>query len=198
MDQKLLLSKFKGALVGALVGDACGESFEFCDHVNPVQAKQYLDDLEIKKSTKTQRYTDDSAMTIILAKNLVEGFSQEKLAAEFAKEYFRDPDRCYGGHVVDVFEKLKKSNYTDPTVPAREQFGGSGSFGNGGAMRIAPIALYAFNNIEEMVKLTKDSTEVTHTVRYLIFNLPKSSGGFFSISWDSMVHFYKSLQFIKP
>ena len=43
---------------------------------------------------------------------------------------------------MQVFQKLKVMNCAKPHQPAMEQFDGTGSYGNGGAMRIAPVALY--------------------------------------------------------
>lgn len=60
----------------------------------------------------------------------------------FAKEYFARPDRGYGSNIPAVFHELKETKYKDPFGPASRQFNGSGSYGNGGAMRIAPAALF--------------------------------------------------------
>lgn len=59
----------------------------------------------------------------------------------FAKEYSESPDRGYGSGVIHVLKKLSSSQLSDVFQPAREQFNGRGSFGNGGAMRAAPFAL---------------------------------------------------------
>lgn len=40
-----------------------------------------------------------------------------------------------------MLKKLSSSQLSDVFQPAREQFNGRGSFGNGGAMRAAPFAL---------------------------------------------------------
>ena len=61
------------------------------------------------------------------------------------KEYFADPERNYGQSVIAILTELKKqSGSADPFAPAQQQFGGSGSHGNGGAMRIAPAALFFY------------------------------------------------------
>lgn len=56
-------------------------------------------------------------------------------------EYFKEPRRGYGGSVVDIFNKLKASKLEDIWLPAREQFSGLGSFGNGAAMRVSELNL---------------------------------------------------------
>lgn len=50
--------------------------------------------------------------------------NHKELAVNFVKEYFRSPGRGYGGSVISVFDKLRKSKVADPLQPAREQFGG--------------------------------------------------------------------------
>jgi ADP-ribosylglycohydrolase len=61
----------------------------------------------------------------------------------FTQEYFKESSRGYGGSVATVFQTLKDSNYEDEFKPARDQFEGEGSYGNGGAMRICPAGLFA-------------------------------------------------------
>lgn len=85
------------------------------------------------------------------------------LARLFVIEYFKEPKRGYGQNVVDVFHKLRKDKFVNIFKPASEQFGGSGSFGNGGAMRISPIALYFNNDYQAMVNAAIKTTELTHS-----------------------------------
>lgn len=59
----------------------------------------------------------------------------------FAKEYTLAPGRGYGSGVIHVLRKLASPHLSDVFQPARAQFGGRGSFGNGGAMRATPFAL---------------------------------------------------------
>lgn len=54
-------------------------------------------------------------------------------------------------HVVDVFEALRESNFEDVFLPAKLQFNGTGSYGNGAAMRIAPIALFGNSRGEDYI-----------------------------------------------
>jgi len=64
------------------------------------------------------------------------------LCGRFVKEFFLEPNRGYGGNVISVFESLRRENYEYPYGPAERQFDGKGSYGNGGAMRISPGALF--------------------------------------------------------
>lgn len=113
--------------------------------------------------------TDDTQMTQELADSLIEkdGFDAGDLALRFTVRYYRDGRGAgYGCNVVDVFSKLRDSNYSDPLQPARQQFGGTGSYGNGAAMRVAPAALCGFPSFERTSKLAELSAIVTHTHVY--------------------------------
>ena len=76
----------------------------------------------------------------------------------FVSEFFKEPDRGYGGSIAAVFNKLEKSGCSDPFLPAKEQFDGQGSFGNGGAMRISPAALYGYHLSEEELNVSTSET----------------------------------------
>lgn len=65
--------------------------------------------------------------------------------------------------MVEVFHKLNNQNLEDIWTPATEQFDGSGSYGNGGAMRISPVPLFAKNNYDNMIEIAEKSTKLTHT-----------------------------------
>ena len=42
-------------------------------------------------------------------------------------------------------------------------FGGTGSYGNGAAMRVAPVALFAFRDLDRVARLAQQSAVLTHT-----------------------------------
>lgn len=70
----------------------------------------------------------------------------------FAKEYSASPSRGYGSGVIQVLKKLASPHLSDVYQPARDQFNGRGSFGNGGAMRAVPFAL-AFPDVADVKKV---------------------------------------------
>jgi poly(ADP-ribose) glycohydrolase ARH3 len=51
----------------------------------------------------------------------------------------------------------------DPYGPARLQFAGRGSYGNGSAMRMTPVALFCHQNMEEAINMAYKSSLITHT-----------------------------------
>lgn len=54
--------------------------------------------------------------------------------------------------VVNVFKKLLSPKCNDVFEPARAQFNGKGSYGNGGAMRVAGISL-VYSDVQDVKKV---------------------------------------------
>ena len=150
------LSKFRGCLVGALLGDALGESLEGC-YNQPISMTTVTEHTMVSKTKESRvlNYTDDTAMTRAICRSLIERktYDNHDMAKKFADEYFNEPNRGYGAAVTTVFKRLREENPADETLPARDQFDGMGSYGNGAAMRISPIALYA-KDFDTLVKVT--------------------------------------------
>ncbi|KAL1490314.1 hypothetical protein ABEB36_013030 [Hypothenemus hampei] len=167
MVSNQIQSKFRGSLLGSLMGDCLGAPFEgeLVSSGDKIIIQRYFDKMEKPEyEGPFKKYTDDTAMMKSVAKFLVTTPEPDLnyLAKLFVNEYYNEPKRGYGQSVATVFEKLKHSKYTDIFRPASEQFDGRGSYGNGGAMRIAPISLYFHNDLENMIKLARDSTRITH------------------------------------
>ncbi len=77
--------------------------------------------------------------------------------SRFVSEYFEEPNRGYGANVGAVFHSLRTDECRNPHDPASKQFGGSGSYGNGGAMRIAPAALFGYHSQKEELDVRRFS-----------------------------------------
>lgn len=83
----------------------------------------------------------------------------DRLAAAFARRY--DVGRGYGGGAHGLLQALQQGASWRVAAPA--MFGGSGSFGNGAAMRVAPLGAYlAQRPAEELVEQARLSAMVTH------------------------------------
>nr|AAW27111.1 SJCHGC08995 protein [Schistosoma japonicum] len=157
----------RGILIGGLVGDCYGSLYE-CKPTGKFNVpfdllKRTIDGFD----TKQLMYTDDTQMSLGIIRSLrtQHDFDAEHLAKEFAKNYFENGlFRGYGGTVGRIFSSFKNANYKDPYTYAANLFDGTGSYGNGGAMRIAPAALYALRYSDrEFEKLIIDITRLTHT-----------------------------------
>ncbi|KAF7490972.1 ADP-ribose glycohydrolase ARH3 [Sarcoptes scabiei] len=169
-----LMSKFRGCLLGGLVGDCFGSPYEgemliADESVQKFLAKQLEEQSEKAIGFQILNYTDDTAMTKSIAQSLIEikKFDPKDIAKRFALEYNKEPKRGYGTNVVDVFAALMLANYEAPYEPAKRQFGGFGSYGNGGAMRVGPCAMFGYYmELDKLIELTKDSARITHANVY--------------------------------
>ena len=85
--------------------------------------------------------------------SIVEQFLHFLCFSRFTEEFFANPQRGYGASVFVVFNKLQNSGYTDVFTPAREQFNGAGSYGNGAAMRTSPAALLGYKDDVKLVEV---------------------------------------------
>ena len=143
-------------MLGAIYGDIVGSVYEF----NNIRTKNF--ELFSEKS----KFTDDTVMTLAVANALVIfdemtreencldapsknnlAYFKEILMSEMHKLGDKYPNAGYGGH----FRFWLREKQTEPY----------GSYGNGSAMRVSPVAWYA-NSLEECLDFAKASAEVTH------------------------------------
>lgn len=154
----MLRSGFRGALIGAVVGDALGAPFE--GHPGPISVEQV--GRAIGRGSRFS-HTDDAALTLALAEALIDsqGLDLDRVAESFARTYAADPARGYGAAAAQILSRVSRGADWRTLAPA--QFAGQGSFGNGAAMRVSPIALLAYPEISTAVLLGRDSAVITHT-----------------------------------
>ncbi|KFD66401.1 hypothetical protein M514_05792 [Trichuris suis] len=153
------LNRIRGCLLGALAGDCLGQPFErYLKQVRTMQEyEKYMESVTkfvtscfkgTNEGEYVLRYTDDTALAQALLRSLIEcnGFNEKNMAKGFADTFFKDTNRGYGSAVCQVFSKIRSGDYDNVYQPAKEQFQGTGSHGNGGAMRVAPVALFYGND----------------------------------------------------
>lgn len=154
-------------MLGAIYGDIVGSVFEF----NNIRTKDF------ELFSEKRKFTDDTIMTLAVAHALVKFddvmkiddiFTSDKpnkwedpkapwrkdlnlfktlLISEMHTLGDKYPNAGYGGH----FRFWLREKKTEPY----------GSYGNGSAMRVSPVAWYA-NSLEECLDFAKASAEVTH------------------------------------
>ncbi|CAL1675890.1 unnamed protein product [Lasius platythorax] len=175
MDLALLKSKFRGTMLGVLVGDILGSPYEGKKVVSArkkIYLQRRLDALEGTKFREpVMEFTDDSAMTRSLAESLIEKRDLDivDVARRFVESYYQEPYRGYGAGSISVLKKLRKlkKKKIEPGIdvkgPAKTIFDGQGSYGNGGAMRIAPVSLFSYNNYDNLLHYVKEVTQITHS-----------------------------------
>jgi poly(ADP-ribose) glycohydrolase ARH3 len=153
MDARLT-HKFLGGMIGSALGDAIGElAFQY-------PTRDLLGNQIDLRDPLT--YTDDTAMAIGIAESIQRTgkMDPQDLGDIFSTNFFQEPWRGYASGPPAIFSLVKKTGIGYEEA-ARRLFDGSGSFGNGAAMRIAPLALF-FHDSPHLYELACESAKVTH------------------------------------
>ena len=150
-DKNQLLDRFLGSTLGTFVGDAMGEPVEGWPHRAIYSRFGLLDTIIRGKG----RYTDDTQMMIGILETLAEkgGFDPAVCARRFEHNF--DPARGYGRRIFGVMERIGQGVPWDQV--------GTDSFGNGGAMRIAPIGCFYYADLEAIKANAILSARITHS-----------------------------------
>ncbi|MCL2033802.1 MAG: N-6 DNA methylase [Oscillospiraceae bacterium] len=129
-------------MLGAIIGDIVGSRFEW----NNIKTKEF------DFFTYRCEATDDSIMTLAVAKAILEAKGDIDILSKRAVENMREvgrpyPNSGYGG-------MFRQWMYSDDMGPYN-------SFGNGAAMRVSACG-FAAKSLEEAIMLSRKVTEVTH------------------------------------
>ena len=128
-------SSSKGGILGAIIGDIAGSSFEFRNEKST----------DIDLFAASDYFTDDTVMTIAVADWLMSDVSLVKAMRDWGRKY---PRSGYGGMFFRwLFSKEEQPPYN--------------SFGNGAGMRVSPCG-YIARTLDEALDLAKQSAEVSH------------------------------------
>jgi len=155
MGEWTLVSKFLGSLLGTAVGDALGAPFEGWYRVG-------LEEIEsVTERRDILVYTDDTHMMIGVAESLIrcKGFDGEDMAQTFVRNYELDPFRGYGPGPPRIFRLIRSGEAWDK---AAQRLYGGGSYGNGSAMRVAPIGVFYHDSLDRLGEVAHKSSQITH------------------------------------
>ena len=149
-----LKAKYLGGMVGSALGDAIGELTFHHPQRERLEA--------ILERASALCYTDDTAMSIGLAESIIKkgSIDPQQLGNIFNLNYQREPWRGYASGPPIIFSMVQRLGISYQEA-AHRIFGGSGSFGNGAAMRVVPVGLF-FHCAEGLYELASASAEVTH------------------------------------
>jgi ADP-ribosylglycohydrolase len=143
------------SLEGLVVGEALGEMLGY----NHAQAE-----LTLERGLPPAPWlrTDDGEMALAIVETLkLYGYiHQDALSRRFAWRFELNPGRGYGQMTYSQLTDVLRG--VDWRKAATAAFGGQGSMGNGGAMRVAPLGAYFFDNMERVVSEAARSATVTH------------------------------------
>lgn len=121
-------------MLGAIAGDIIGSVHE----AHPIKRKDF------ELFTEGSRFTDDTVLTVAVADCLLHGKAYAQTFRDYVARY---PDRGYGASFRRWAQQPGSGAY--------------GSYGNGAAMRVSPVA-WACEEYEEILAEAERSASVTH------------------------------------
>ncbi len=124
-------------MLGAIIGDYIGSQMEF-------KPERLLHREDFELITENCRFTDDTVMTIATADAILNNKDFAVSYKEWGRKY---PNAGYGGMFGNWL-------YSDKSEPF-------GSYGNGSAMRVSPVA-WLYGGCEDMIHKAVESAVVTH------------------------------------
>ena len=164
-----LQEKFSGCLLGGIIGDVIGAPVEaesagyirktFRD-IDEILALRSVPEL-IAGEWKVGRFTDDTQMALCVAEWLAHEtqLDGKRLMERFCQAY--EPWRHYGPGARLILESFPSARDKWPEL-ATAMFP-QGSYGNGSAMRVAPVGLFLHNDLAGIIKVARTSSAVTHS-----------------------------------
>lgn len=146
-------SKTLGSLIGSALGDAVGEIVLHAAGRGLIANEDVhlsvssADLLKLASEIKELKYTDDTAMAIGLAESLIARgrIDQKHLGDRFRVNYDREPWRGYanGPPAIFLLAEQRCLSYAEASrIVGEALYGNQGSYGNGAAMRVAPVGLF--------------------------------------------------------
>lgn len=148
------LKRARLSLEGLSVGDALGQRMFIPEHF-------------VSRLIESRRlpappwyFTDDTnmALSIVAILKQYSEINQDQLAQHFGKYY--DAKRGYGPAMHELLARYAAGERWQDLAP--NLFNGQGSFGNGAAMRVAPVGAYFADDLTAAVENARRSAEITH------------------------------------
>jgi ADP-ribosyl-[dinitrogen reductase] hydrolase len=157
-----LSERYRGALLGLACGDAVGTTVEFRSRgsFSPLTDMMGGGPFQLAPG----KWTDDTSMALCLAESLINnnGFNASDQMGRYLNwwqwGYLSSTGECFdiGMTVRQALTKFQETHnpFAGSTDPQ--------SAGNGSLMRLAPVVLFYFPNIEQVVSACAESSRTTH------------------------------------
>lgn len=158
MASEQLQDRFRGCLLGLAIGDALGAKFE-AQSAEAIRGRFPTAEALIAYPQEEIWYTDDTQMAIGVAETLTAHgqILEERLCEAFVANYVSS--RGYGRGARAVLEAMEEGQ--DYRQVAERYFPG-GSYGNGAAMRVAPVGLFFRHDRGRLADEARRSALPTH------------------------------------
>lgn len=148
-----------GALLGTFAGDAVGAAWEGSPSVD---GRGAADRVERSLDRGELTYTDDTQLAFALAEHLCDEptVDPQGLAEVFLEHH--EPWRGYGGGMIRLLDVWRSGT---PVAEAATAVFPEGSFGNGAAMRVAPVGILWSHDPEQLDEVARRQASTTHVHR---------------------------------
>ena len=123
-------------MLGAIAGDIIGSPYE--GRQNHIKTKDF------PLFSDRSHFTDDTVLSVAVADALLHRIPYEKVFRDYYRRY---PNAGYGPSFIEWAKNASAGPY--------------GSYGNGSAMRVSPVA-WAMNTIDEVLREAEKSATPTH------------------------------------
>ena len=154
--------RFLGCLLGLAAGDAVGTAVEFMPRGSFVPVTDMLGGGPFH--LKPGQWTDDTSMALCLTESFIEkqGFDASDQMERYIR-WYRDghlssTGRCFdiGNATSDALRRFERSGdpFSGSTDPR--------SAGNGSLMRLAPIPMFCYPDMELAIQYAAESSRTTH------------------------------------
>ncbi len=156
------LNRFRGCLLGLAVGDAVGTTVEFQKRASFPLVTDMVGGGPFH--LKPGQWTDDTSMALCLATSLVtkNGFDpidqMDRYWDWYQNGYLSSTGECFdiGNTVRQALERYKHTG--NPFSGATT----ANAAGNGSLMRLAPIPMFYFPKLENIINFAGESSRTTH------------------------------------
>jgi ADP-ribosylglycohydrolase len=151
------LTLARRSLLGLAVGDAFGEAMSGKSAASADRAVH-----RVLPSPRPWPWTDDTAMASSVVEILARHghIDPDALIAAFVRRWKEEPLRGYGRGAVRLLTLVNQG--ADWRKEAAGLFHGTGSYGNGAAMRAAPIGAWFWHDLDRVRVEAVRSAETTH------------------------------------
>ena len=157
-----LLRKFKGCLLGLAIGDAVGTALEFKSRgsFEPIEDMIGGGPFNLQPG----EWTDDTSMALCLATSLLdcEGFDakdqMDKYCAWWQDGYLSSNGCCFDIGITVGDALMSYLDTGEPFSGSQDPY----SAGNGSIMRLAPIPMYYYPDLEQAIHFSSESSRTTH------------------------------------
>lgn len=154
--------RFRGCLLGLAAGDALGTTVEFRTRGSFPPLTDIIGGGPFR--LRAGQWTDDTSMALCLGTSLVArgGFDatdqMERYCRWYEDGYLSSTGTCFdvGGTVAAALDRFQRDG--NPFAGARD----ANSAGNGSLMRLAPVPIFCYPDIDLAERLAAESSRTTH------------------------------------